>query len=194
MGDVLLLDSSVTWVNSLSTNNGTFRIGQGRNFATAGSLTNSGSLFLNTSTLTVNGAFTQTSAGHLNILVTGDAAGQYGRLNATGAANLGGFLDTTVASNYKYLGAALRIINAASRTGTLAIAGATGQYDSTGMSLILQPQGTARSERISSLKSNQLTGESRSPSGSSAYAPATPLHVPPADTRVREDRLRVLRS
>ncbi|MCC6425594.1 MAG: hypothetical protein IT435_02115 [Phycisphaerales bacterium] len=105
-------------LNGLHTINGLFRLGNGRNFTTAGSLTNSGTLLLGTSWLAVNGNFTQTAAGVMKLDIAGKLPNQYGHLTATGVANLGGRLEIQTVNFVPRLGDEFRIIDAASRFGT----------------------------------------------------------------------------
>jgi hypothetical protein len=67
-GSVVLSGSGSTFaqINSLANNQGSFDINSGRNFSTVGNLTNSGLVTIGpTSTLTVDGMFTQTATGKL---------------------------------------------------------------------------------------------------------------------------------
>jgi hypothetical protein len=74
----------------------------GRNFTTAGSFTNNGTLTIGTgSVLTVNGDYTQTYTGTLDVQL-GDvpATGQFGQLVVTNQANLDGTLQIDLVNGY----------------------------------------------------------------------------------------------
>ena len=67
-----------------------------RRTLTAGSISNSGTIVIGSpDTVTVNGTYTQTSTGVLDLQLGGSpASGQYGSLTITGAANLAGTLQS----------------------------------------------------------------------------------------------------
>jgi hypothetical protein len=94
--------ATITGIAGLGVNEGSFSLTNGANFATVGNFTNSGNLTAGAgSTLTVNGSFTQTSAGTLNDQIGGTpASGLFGQVNATGSASLGGGFDLTLVSSF----------------------------------------------------------------------------------------------
>jgi hypothetical protein len=104
-------NSSFTNLSGLSANQGTFNLSAGASFATAGNFINSGSMTLSPgSTLTVNGAFSQTSTGKLAEQIGGTASSPtFGSVVSTGPVSLGGTLSVTstvvpaVGSNFEIL-------------------------------------------------------------------------------------------
>jgi hypothetical protein len=107
---------------NLAANAGSFSLLNGRNFATAGDWSNSGSLTVaSNSTLTVNGAFTQTAAGSLNVQLGGTAAGQFSQISVTGLATLDGTLNVTLVNGFTpAAGNTFQIMPFGSRSGDFA--------------------------------------------------------------------------
>ncbi|MGH7140766.1 MAG: autotransporter outer membrane beta-barrel domain-containing protein, partial [Pirellulales bacterium] len=72
--------------------------------------------------LTVNGALTIDPTGVVNVDLGGTAATQFGQIDITGAASLGGTLDLTLVNGYQPAsGDALKIMTFASESGTFAM-------------------------------------------------------------------------
>jgi hypothetical protein len=111
---VTLSGPNATFTNlaGLATNQGSFSLLGGRSFATPGGFTNSGNLTLSPgSVLTVNGHFTQTSAGKLAIKIGGTSASpRIGSILATGTVTLAGGL-TVTATVKPAVGTALVVVN-----------------------------------------------------------------------------------
>jgi RHS repeat-associated protein len=90
-------------INTLAFNSGSFSFGGGLSLSTAGDLVNSGGLTVGAgSTLTVNGNFTQTSSGALNVLVGSPAAGnQFSHIvSVSGSASLAGTLNISLTNGF----------------------------------------------------------------------------------------------
>jgi hypothetical protein len=90
-------------------------------------------------TLTINGNYTQTGTGRLEIEVGGTAAGQYDRLIVTGTANLGGTLNTTLVNGFTPApGDSFPVLQYTGSTGSFAqVTGAlTGTPGSGGLTLV----------------------------------------------------------
>jgi hypothetical protein len=106
-GGVVRGIGNITSQGSASTNNTGAEISPGVAPASAG-------------TLTINGPYTQSGSGRLNIELGGTAPGtQYDRLVVNGAANLGGTLNVSAINNYTPpVGSEFTIITHQSRTGT----------------------------------------------------------------------------
>jgi hypothetical protein len=88
-------------LSGLATNGGSLSLLGGSKLTTAGPLTNSGTITLGPgSKLSVAGAYTQT-AGGLRVQIGGTpASGQFGKLAASGAANLAGTLTVSLANGF----------------------------------------------------------------------------------------------
>jgi hypothetical protein len=120
-----VLDESTTPLDGLrnfATNNGSFFLLNGRNFSTTGDWSNSGSLTVGaSSTLAVNGNFTQTGAGFLNVQLGGTAPGQFSQLTVTGMATLDGALNVTETGGFTpAAGNTFQFLPFGSRTGDFA--------------------------------------------------------------------------
>ena len=91
-------------------------------FTTAASLANAGVIGLAPGTLKVNGTYTQASTGSLDVGIGGATAGsQFGQLNVTGAASLGGTLNVSLLNGYSpSSGNSYLILTFASVTGDFA--------------------------------------------------------------------------
>jgi len=111
-------NSNFSKINTLATNQGSFSILRGRNFTTAGSLSNTGTITVGTSsTLTVNGDYNQ--ASELTIQI-GDSpeSGKFGRMNITGTANLDGVLNIVLVDGFgPRAGQSFEIMTFGSRNG-----------------------------------------------------------------------------
>jgi hypothetical protein len=84
--------ATITGISTLSSNSGDFAVTGGARFSTSGDFSNSGSLTIGAgSTLAVNGNYTQTSTGALNIQIGGTpASGQFGQVVIVDSATLDG--------------------------------------------------------------------------------------------------------
>jgi len=81
----------------VTTNSGEFEILGGRSFTTASALSNSGTLAMdNVSSLTINGNYTQTAAGSLDIELGGTSPALYSQVAVTGSASLNGTLNVAL--------------------------------------------------------------------------------------------------
>jgi RHS repeat-associated protein len=134
-GSTLILPGNVTTNNAsvtlngtgnlsqmatLATNNGTFRLGGGRDFAVTAGLTNAGTLILGPgSTLSVAGAYSLPAAGtHVAEIGGEPASGQFGVLAATGSANLDGTVKVELTDGFgPTAGGNFEIMTYASTTG-----------------------------------------------------------------------------
>jgi hypothetical protein len=100
---VTLSGANATFSNlaGLTTNGGSLSLLGGNKLTTAGPLTNSGTITLGPGdTLSVTGAYTQT-AGGLRVQIGGTpASGQFGKLAASGAANLAGTLTVSLVNGF----------------------------------------------------------------------------------------------
>lgn len=115
--------SAFTAINSLTTNNGTFTLAGGRDFAAApfgGTFANAGTLNLAAdSTLSVTGAFTQTGPGSLNVEIASLA--DFGRVTASGAATVDGALDAALLGLFDPgTPDSFAVVSGVSRSGTFA--------------------------------------------------------------------------
>ncbi len=111
--------------SALNTNNGTFRLLDGRVFATTTVLgfTNNGSLELAAgSTLSLTGPFVQGSNGSLRTTVaSADPLTGYGRVSSAGAVTLGGSLAVSFAAGYApQIGDAFTVVDGSGVTGQFA--------------------------------------------------------------------------
>jgi RHS repeat-associated protein len=109
--------------NVLDTNEGSLSLQGGRNFTTAGALTNSGRLTVGPgSTLAVAGAYTQTATGTYATELGGEpATGQFGRLTSTGAAALDGTFALRLVNDYgPHAGGSFQVMTYPSHTGAFA--------------------------------------------------------------------------
>jgi hypothetical protein len=94
-----------------------------------------------TGTLQVNGTYQQTAAGALNVGLGGTAAGQFDRLQVTGAATLGGTLNVSLVGGFlPAVGNTFEILVFASRTSDFATV--TGLSLPNGNSLQYSPEAT----------------------------------------------------
>jgi hypothetical protein len=94
-----------------------------------------------TGTLQVNGAYQQTAAGALNVGLGGTAAGQFDRLQVTGAATLGGTLNVSLVGGFlPAVGNTFEILVFASRTSDFATV--TGLSLPNGNTLQYSPEAT----------------------------------------------------
>ena len=103
-GQVVLRGTGSEFANidAIETNEGGFQILDGRDFATVGNLSNSGSMTVGTACeLTVNGAFSETGTETLNIEVAGrPGTGLFGKVNVVGSAGLAGDLNIVLAQGF----------------------------------------------------------------------------------------------
>jgi filamentous hemagglutinin len=130
--------STFAQINPLTTVNGTLTLGTGRDFNAVGSLTNNGTLRLGTSTINVNGNYTQTGTGLLDVEIGGASPGQFGRVLATGIVSLAGELRARLRNFLPANGATFRIVDGSSRVGTFSRARLTSFdtiYDGDGVTL-----------------------------------------------------------
>jgi autotransporter-associated beta strand protein len=93
-----------------------------------------------TGTLTINGNYTQTSVGMLNVALAGTGAGQYDQLAISGTASLAGTLNVALVGSFTPVpGNVFQILTFASSSGTFATATGLGSltlaYDSNDVSL-----------------------------------------------------------
>jgi hypothetical protein len=94
-----------------------------------------------TGTLQVNGTYQQTAAGALNVDLGGTAAGQFDRLQVTGAATLGGTLNVSLVGGFlPAVGNTFEILVFASRTSDFATV--TGLSLPNGNTLQYSPEAT----------------------------------------------------
>ncbi|WP_243655779.1 RHS repeat-associated core domain-containing protein [Roseateles saccharophilus] len=115
--------SSFDALNPLSTNAGSLNVLRGRNFATAGNLTNTGTLTLDAgSALNVAGTYTQGSAATLATQIGGNpASGQFGRLVSGGNATLDGNFKSTLVNGFGPTGGdSFQVMQFPSHTGSFA--------------------------------------------------------------------------
>jgi hypothetical protein len=111
--------SNFTNMNSLSNNTGTFSVVNGATFTTTSSLTNTGNVTIGAgSAISVSGSYFQSSPGALSFQIGGPpGSGNFGRLNITGTANLGGALNVSLVNGFfPSVGDAYVIINFTSET------------------------------------------------------------------------------
>jgi hypothetical protein len=119
-GQTLTIDSQVTSFVNL----GTVRAENGA-FSMFNLAAHSGTLIAGTNGLiTINGNLTQASAGIIEVHLAGTGATQFGRVNITGIANLGGALNVIREGGYiPSLGNRFRFMTFASRSGLFATTG-----------------------------------------------------------------------
>jgi hypothetical protein len=116
------------------------------NFSTSGNFTNDGTLIVDPSTFTVNGAFTQGSTGTLGVAI--DSQSNYDQFLISGAASLAGTLDLTFEPGFApYAGESFEILQYASETGHFSTIDVTGlgpgygvslEYGSSGLSIMIE--------------------------------------------------------
>ena len=121
--DVTLSGAGSTFTNfsSLNSNAGTLAITSGASLSAPAGLTNTGTLELGSaSTVAITGSFTQTSAGTLDVQLSGaPASGQFGKLTATGAGALAGTLLANLAGTYSPSpGDSFKVLSEASESGS----------------------------------------------------------------------------
>src|SRR5207249_1745796 len=88
-------------VGSLADNAGNFTVSGGRQFTTAGDLSNTGTVTIGPgSAVTVHGAYSQGAAGTLDVQLGGPGTGQFGVLTATSSAALDGTLQAELVNGY----------------------------------------------------------------------------------------------
>jgi YD repeat-containing protein len=109
--------ASITGISGLAANSGSFTVGVGAAFTTAGNFSNTGTLTVG-GKLKVTGAFTQTSTGVLNEQFDGTpASGQFGQTQAAGSA-IAGTLSLGLVSGFTPLaGEGFPILTYASESG-----------------------------------------------------------------------------
>src|SRR5690606_31728595 len=115
--------SSMSNLTALATNSGSLEIRDGATFTRTGDFLNEGSLTLGPSgTFTVNGAFTQTADGLLEIQIGGHpASGAFGKLVVTGLASFNGTFEVSLANGYgPNLGTTYQVATFGGRAGTFA--------------------------------------------------------------------------
>jgi len=115
--------SSFANLRGLTENDGTLNLLDGAALTTASSFLNAGSVTVGAgSTLNAGGNFTQDASGTLGIRVGGNpASGQFGQVNATGAAAPGGTLAISVINGYGPLqGQNYQVMSFASESGSFA--------------------------------------------------------------------------
>jgi hypothetical protein len=131
-GTYVITNGSLTVTNSLTVNSNSLFTGTG---VINGLVNNNGSISPGypLGTLTVNGNYSQTAAGALNIVIGGMAVGtQYSQLTVTGAASLNGSLNISVSNGFApNAGNQFTILKFASGSGTFSIT--NGLYISNGL-------------------------------------------------------------
>ena len=137
-------------VNSF-TNNGTIETKNGATLTINNFMPNSGTIIAGVGGLiNINGGFTSTTTGNVNVLIAGTSTSQFGRVSASGAATLAGTLNVTLANGFTpALGQTFPVITFASHGAStfatingLAIGGGmvfTPQYNATNLTLIVGP-------------------------------------------------------
>jgi len=110
-----------------------------------GNVTNAASIIVGDATtlgtLTINGSYTQTSAGNLTLKLGGIASGQFDRLVVSNTAALAGTLTVRLVNGYSPAsGDSLRVLTAGSLSGTFGVLAGDGPlfdplYDTTGLAL-----------------------------------------------------------
>jgi len=165
-GNVTLDGASATiaGISGLATNNGSFSVTGGASFSTAGDFSNTGSLTIGAgSTLTVNGSYSQGSAGSLTVGIGGATSGnEYGQLNVTGSATLAGAVNASTASGFTpSAGDSFPIVTYASETGgsSLSFTGVN-----SGALSIFQPVVGPINIVLSTVRARPTSSSSRSPS------------------------------
>jgi hypothetical protein len=119
----LLLNGGISVSPTTFTNQGTLLAANGDSLSASNLQPNAGTITANAgSQVKINGAYTQTSAGVLNIQIAGTSISQYGVLNITGAATLAGTLNVSLANGFvPAVGNSFPVITYASHTGTFDI-------------------------------------------------------------------------
>src|SRR5207244_971229 len=115
------LGSSFAKLNTLANNSGSFSLLNGRNFTTAGPLTNTGSITIGPgSTLGVTGTYRQTAGATLSVQLGGDpASGKFGKLASSGAATLDGTFDVALTGGFgPAAGQSFQVMSFPSHSGT----------------------------------------------------------------------------
>jgi hypothetical protein len=115
--------STFAAINGLATNGGSFSILDGREFTTAGALSNTGSITVGAgSGLTVHGNYAQSSAASINIQFGGPrASGLFGHVAVSASAALDGTLAVSLTNGYVPLkGDSFELMSYAQETGTFA--------------------------------------------------------------------------
>ncbi len=118
-------------ISPITNNTGTFKLENGAAFTTAGNFTNSGTIWLDPSTLNVTGNLVLNSSSVLNIGLSGTQSGQYDTIQVTGSATLGGTLElnlengftASVGDHFNFIDAAGGITGNFSNSGPLDING-----------------------------------------------------------------------
>ena len=95
--------ASIPALANLASSSGSFSVVNGATFTTAGDLSNTGTVTIGpASMLTVDGNYSQGSAGSLDFQLGGTpASGQFGQLVTTGASTLDGTLQAEIVSTYQ---------------------------------------------------------------------------------------------
>jgi len=101
---------------------GSLELSGGESFTTAGNLDNAGTIDLAPGTLNVTGTYSQESTGSFDVGIGGTTAGsQFGQLNVTGQASLGGALTTSLLNGYSpALSGSYKVMTFGSVTGSFA--------------------------------------------------------------------------
>jgi hypothetical protein len=101
-------NSTFTNIANLGSMTGKFQLLAGAAFATAGNFINNGALTLSpTSVMDVNGNYTQTAAGRLNVQMSGS---NLGLIQATGNSNVAGILSVTHSGSQPAINSKLTLI------------------------------------------------------------------------------------
>ena len=123
--------STFSRIHTLADNQGRLAILNGRDFATVGNLTNSGSLTVGVnSTLQINGTFSKAGPSGIGVQIGGpSASGQFGRIHVSGQADLTGALRVDLVDGFGPLsGDAYTIATYPSRSGTSPAVGGLGGF------------------------------------------------------------------
>jgi RHS repeat-associated protein len=113
--------ATITGLGGLASNSGALTLTGGANFTTAGDFSNTGNLSAGSgSALMVNGNFTQSAAGTLNVQLGGTpASGQFGQVVIRGTAALAGAFDLALVNGFSpTAGQQFRVMTYASVTGS----------------------------------------------------------------------------
>jgi hypothetical protein len=115
-GGIIAIAAPVALNGMLNVSSGSVSFDSGASFTSA---TNTGTLSLGSSTLTLSGVYSQGTGGTLNVRMDSDT--QFGRINAAGAVSLAGALNVTWGSGYiPAAGVIFNFINASTRLSTFA--------------------------------------------------------------------------
>ena len=164
---------SLTLLSSSFTNTGTLEAKSGGTLSVSNLAAHAGTIRAGVgSTVTINGAFTQTSAGSMEIDVAGTAASQFGKVSVTNAAALDGTLDMSFVNAFDPdVATSVPVLTFGSSSGTFSSVTSTGlsagkavqaAYNSGDVTIVvaaaLQAGGRASDEgRGSRVESDELT-------------------------------------